>query len=724
MKSNRTYIPINILISRSFFALIAGLCLALFAPAQAVHAQTAYVSIASGALNNSANWSPAGVPGSLDTIEIVGGYIITNTASAASVGAVTIDSGGTFALNASMTAGAVTNNGTLNLNANTTGRTLTLNGNFVNNGSITTSSTSGADVIAFGNTSQTSLWLGSGDMSGAKSGFAVNAGATLDISGLATGIKFKSSGTIAGAISGTLITGPQVINGNGNTACSFTLAAGGTLATANPNGIVNGTTGTLNFAGTITLNATANYTFNGTSAQVTTGLPTTVNNLTITNTNGVTLSAATTINGTLALNSGVLTTTSGTRPTAAAATSINGSYVSGPLALVYDGAGAQTFPVGKGGNERHVTLNYTALTGSSTVTVEQFETAMGGTVPSGTTQFGSRYWTISQSGGSGVTYSLTVDGTGFTPTATPVLLQQGSPDTSYSTAASLPDYTATSLMTFGSFTLGNYVPSANQLAFTTSAQTLTAGVTSGTMTVQLQTSGGSPLNTSTNLTVNLSTTSGGGVFRDTGDTTTVTSVTILAGNNGASFKYKDTSAPATPTLTVSASGANPATQLETVNPAGASQLAFTSQPDSTNIGATLAPVVVQVQDQYGNPVVQSGTAITLTLNNGGGSSVLTGTIPQITSGSGAATFGDLAVTGLPATGLTLTATGGGLTLAVSSSFNITPLTIVKALNNTDLDQSGSWTGGVVPGTNDLAQINDSSVSTSANTPGIDNGISC
>jgi hypothetical protein len=298
----------------------------------------------------------------------------------------------------------------------------------------------------------------------------------------------------------------------------------------------------------------------------------------------VTLSAATTVNGTLALDSGVLTTTSASTPAATVVTTSGSSYVSGPLALVYNGSGAQTFPIGKGGNLRPVTLNYTTLSGSSTVTVEQFEATMGGTLPANTTQFTGRYWTISESGGSGQTYDLTLDGTGFPPPATALVLQEGSPDTSYSATYSSPTYTATGLTTFGNFALGTYIPpGADQLAFTTVAQTLTAGLTSGTITVQLQDSVGNPKTYATNLNVNLSSSSVAGIFRDTSDTATISAVTITAGNSSASFKYKDTLAPSTPTLTaLTTGGVNLATQQETVNAGAANQLTFISQPGSTN----------------------------------------------------------------------------------------------------------------------------------------------
>ena len=696
--------------ARTAFAIQTSFWLALFAIAPSACA-TAYVSAATGNWATTTTWTPNGTPGAADSVEILSGNVVT-AAAGVTVGLVTIDSGGTLAIAASSSAGLVTNNGTLKIGTGTTARTLTITTNLVNNGTIN-GDTGLQNQILFNKSGGTTLWLGSGDISAGKILLGVAANTTLNISGLTTAVTFRSGGTMASTISGTLITGTQVISGNGNTTCSLTLASGATLITANPNGIINGTLGTINFAGTVTLNTAANYVFNGSSAQITTGLPATVNNLTITNAAGVTLNAATAVNGTLTLSSGVLTTTSGTTPTAAAVVSTGGGYVSGPLAEIYSGAGSKTFPVGKGGSPRSVTLNYTALTGSSTVTMEQFESAMGGTLPGNTTQFASRYWTVSQTGGSGLSFDLTLDGTGYSPAATAVMLRQGTPDTSYSTSFASPNYTASGISAVGNFTLGNYTPVADQLAFTTSAQTLTAGVTSGTFTVQLQDGGGTPKNTVADLTLNLGSSSGAGVFRNTADTATITSVTITAGNNSASFKYQDTIAPASPTLTASATGANPATQQQTVNVSAASKLMFTTQPASTNLAATLAAVVVRVQDQFGNLVAQSGTAVTLTLNNGG-SSALTGTNPQNTDGSGAATFNDLAVMSAPGTGLNLTATGGGLTQAISGNFDIASKSIVKALNNTALNLTGSWTGGVVPGTNDTAQIDNTSVGTGAN----------
>ena len=103
---------------------------------------------------------------------------------------------------------------------------------------------------------------------------------------------------------------------------------------------------------------------------------------------------------------------------------------------------------------------------------------------------------------------------------------------------------------------------ANRLVFTTAAQNIPVNTTSGTMTVQRQDQFGNPNTADADVTVNLSSDSGTGVFRDTGDTTTITSVTISTGSSTASFKYKD-STPNSPTLTAADAAVvlAPATQL-------------------------------------------------------------------------------------------------------------------------------------------------------------------
>src|SRR5204862_191063 len=72
---------------------------------------------------------------------------------------------------------------------------------------------------------------------------------------------------------------------------------------------------------------------------------------------------------------------------------------------------------------------------------------------------------------------------------------------------------------------------AFKFVFTTSPQTLTAGVNSGTVTVQLQDAFSNPVNaTGPGQTLNLAPSPYATLFRSTADTLTVTSVTIPSGS--------------------------------------------------------------------------------------------------------------------------------------------------------------------------------------------------
>ncbi len=160
-------------------------------------------------------------------------------------------------------------------------------------------------------------------------------------------------------------------------------------------------------------------------------------------------------------NGGHIITSGATSVTLAAGGSNTGgsatSHVSGKLIQSYTAVGSKTFMIGKGGNYRPLTLNYTALTGTSAVTAEQTEGALPGTIPGATTLFSSRYWTVAQTGGSAFTYKISVDGTGFSPTNTAVLLKgDGISNTAFAATFASPNYTNTAdLNTFSNFGLGD-----------------------------------------------------------------------------------------------------------------------------------------------------------------------------------------------------------------------------------------------------------------------------
>jgi hypothetical protein len=143
--------------------------------------------------------------------------------------------------------------------------------------------------------------------------------------------------------------------------------------------------------------STSTVTFNGTSTQTISGSQALdFNNLVVNkSTNNLSLSQNITFTGTLTLTSGLIVTNA-LSVQAGSVASISGasssSYVSGILKRIYSATGTKNFPIGKGGNYRPVDFNYTSLTGTSTVSIEQFESALTGTLPANTNLNSSRYW--------------------------------------------------------------------------------------------------------------------------------------------------------------------------------------------------------------------------------------------------------------------------------------------------------------------------------------------
>ena len=105
----------------------------------------------------------------------------------------------------------------------------------------------------------------------------------------------------------------------------------------------------------------------------------------------------------------------------------------------------------------------------------------------------------------------------------------------------------------------------------------------GPITVQEQSSGGIP--TIVPETVNLSSTSGNGIFSLTPGGTPVTSVSIPAGSSNATFYYGDT-APGHPTLTAAATGLTSGTQPATIN---VGPLSASSSPPRRRLRGALSP---------------------------------------------------------------------------------------------------------------------------------------
>jgi hypothetical protein len=129
----------------------------------------------------------------------------------------------------------------------------------------------------------------------------------------------------------------------------------------------------------------------------------------------------------------------------------------------------------------------------------------------------------------------------------------------------LTTYTFTNVQSNHAITASFTSNSGNKLVYTKGAsQTIFAGTQSEWITIQRQTSTGTPI-TSNSLTVSLIKSSSTGRFTDPNTGNIITSITIRSGSSTASFCYMDT-VTGTPTLTATASGYLPATTTFTITP--------------------------------------------------------------------------------------------------------------------------------------------------------------
>ncbi|HVO75816.1 MAG TPA: T9SS type A sorting domain-containing protein, partial [Ignavibacteriaceae bacterium] len=238
----------------------------------------------------------------------------------------------------------------------------------------------------------------------------------------AAGATVMSTGQISAPSNGNTInytrTGNQTVKAT--TFYNLTLSGSGTKTTTGVT--VNGKLsrqGTATVSALPTYGASAVLEYKGSAVQ-TTGVefPATMNyTVIIDNINGVTLNAAKTLNDTLILVKGYLTTTTTNLLTIGAnGTAIGGStvsFVSGPLAKIKNTAAQQTFlfPVGKDSCYRPLELIITHTnTTSSTYRVELFNSApTSRTLPSSLSAVSTeRYWNITKTGTATVSAAFVV----------------------------------------------------------------------------------------------------------------------------------------------------------------------------------------------------------------------------------------------------------------------------------------------------------------------------
>ncbi len=311
----------------------------------------------------------------------------------------------------------------------------------------------------------------------------------------------------------------------------------------------------------------------------------------------------------------------------------------------------------------------------------------------------------------------------FAPTSLSIAANSGSASFTYNDQkAGTPTITATDsglTTTTVSQTETVNAAAASQMVFTTVPQTLTAGVTSGTLTIQLEDQFGNFTNATSPQAITLSTTSTGpAVFAPT-------SLSIASGSGSATFTYNDQKA-GTPTLTATDGSLTTTTvsQMETVNAAAASQMVFTTVPQTLTAGVTSGTLTVQLEDSFGNVSnATSAQTILISTTSSGGQfrDNTTGTTQisfvTISSGSSTASFKyNDTLAGSPM----LTATDNALSsptvtqtetvnaaAASKMVFTNTPLTLTAGLTSGNLtiqleDQFGNFTNAGTTQTISLA----------------------
>jgi uncharacterized repeat protein (TIGR03803 family) len=205
-----------------------------------------------------------------------------------------------------------------------------------------------------------------------------------------------------------------------------------------------------------------------------------------------------------------------------------------------------------------------------------------------------------------------------------------------------------------------------------SSQTAGSTITSASgsaqpITVDIEDANGNLIANDTS-TVTLSVASPSGATFATGSTASVAAV-------GGVATFSNLTLDTAGTYTLTASDTDGTTALTaptnatqfTITYATAAKLAFVTQP-TTNVavGANFGPVVVDIEDQYGNLVTNNASAVTLGINTGGVTGeTITGTTTAAAV-AGVATFNSIS---MPDNGTyTLAGTDSSLTGAVSSSF--------------------------------------------------------
>jgi hypothetical protein len=274
--------------------------------------------------------------------------------------------------------------------------------------------------------------------------------------------------------------GTKTLGGATNANGNLTIGTGTTLdvSASNYNVVVKG-----NWSNSGTFTARSGpVTLGGLNTQAISGTATTsFFNLTVNNVNGVTLSNSPTINGTLTLTSGKITTGTNTLIIAAGGSisgASNSSYVNGNLQKAFNSGAGQSFTFTIGDASAYTPVNLASMNvgtgGNQTIHVTGGDQPNIATSDIAATMSVNRYWTLTSGGGFAATYNATfnylsgdLDGGAI---ASAFFVRRYSLGTwSASTVSGTPTTTATTISGetgFGDFAIGNtsFPPSISAVA--------------------------------------------------------------------------------------------------------------------------------------------------------------------------------------------------------------------------------------------------------------------
>jgi autotransporter-associated beta strand protein len=255
------------------------------------------------------------------------------------------------------------------------------------------------------------------------------------------------------------------------------------------------------------------------------------------------------------------------------------------------------------------------------------------------------------SGPGSATGTLTVAASGGVATFSNVII-----DTAGSYTLSATDGSLTSA-TSGSFAVS--AGAASKLVYGTQPSNVTAGVAiSPSIVVDVEDQFGNIV-TSNSSNVTVAVASGPGSATGT--------LTVAATSGVATFSNVKLDTAGSYTLSATGGALTSATSNSfTVSAAAASKLVYGTQPSNVTAGAAISPpIVVDVEDQFGNIVTGNSSNVTVAVASGPGSA--TGTL-TVAASSGVATFNNVKLSTIGS--YTLSATDGSLTSATSNSFTV------------------------------------------------------